>query len=99
MDWIEVLLAIDINSKKVSKSIIKCFEIEDKVEVCTIHWLGQLRPSGQYVLVVVKVTIKKNTEKLLRSDDMILNKEEIIVLLFKERYTPVIYFRCRKFGY
>ena len=43
-DWVEVPLAMDIDSGKVSKSAMECFGVENGVEVCTMRWLGQLRP-------------------------------------------------------
>jgi len=43
---VEVPLAIDIDSGKVSKSAIECFSIKNSVEVCTIRWLRQLRLRG-----------------------------------------------------
>ena len=45
-DWVEVALAIDINSGKVSKSAMERFGEENGVEVCTMRWLGRPRPSG-----------------------------------------------------
>ena len=45
-DWIEVPLAMDINSGKVSKSAMERFGTENGIEVCIMRWLGQPRPSG-----------------------------------------------------
>lgn len=39
--------------------------------VCTMWWLGKLRPSGQHASVVIKVAMKEEAEKLLRSDSVI----------------------------
>ena len=39
MDWVKVPLAIDINSKKVSKSAIERFKIENSIKVYIMRWL------------------------------------------------------------
>ena len=98
-DWIEVPLAMDMNSGKVSKSAMECFGIENGVEVCTMRWLGRPRPSGQHASVVVKVATKEDAEKLLRSDSVTLGGGGIMVSPFEERRTPVACFRCRRFGH
>lgn len=98
-DWIEVSLAIDIDSGKVSRSAMERFGTENGVEVCTMRWLGRPRPSGQHASVVVKVATKEDAEKLLRSDSVTLGGGGIIVSPFEERRTPVACFKCRKFGH
>jgi hypothetical protein len=98
-DWIEVSLAMDIDSGKVSRSAIERFGTENRVEVCTMRWLERLRPNGQHASVVIKVATKEDAEKLLRSDSVTLGGEGIIVSLFEERRTPVAYFKCRRFGH
>ncbi|KAL5398325.1 hypothetical protein PMIN03_012795 [Paraphaeosphaeria minitans] len=47
-DWIEVALAMDAESGKVSRSAMERFGTENGVEVCTMRWLGRRRPSGQH---------------------------------------------------
>jgi len=69
-DWVEVPLAMDIDSGKVSKSAMERFGIENGVEVCIMRWLGQPRPRGQYASVIVKVATKEDAEKLLTSDNV-----------------------------
>jgi hypothetical protein len=98
-DWIEVPLAMDIDSGKVSKSAMERFGTENGVEVCTMRWLGQPKPSGQHASVVVKVATKEDAEKLLRSDSVTLGGGGIMVSPFEERRTPVACFRCRRFGH
>ena len=98
-DWIEVPLAMDIDSGKVSKSAMEHFGVENGVEVCTMRWLGRPRPSGQHASVVVKVATKEDAEKLLRSDSVTLGGGGIMVSPFEERRTPVACFRCRRFGH
>src|SRR5438132_954383 len=44
--WIEVALAMDADSGKVSRSAMERFGTENGVEVCTMRWLEQLRPRG-----------------------------------------------------
>ena len=92
-------LAMDINSKKVSKLAMERFRMENGVEVYIIRWLGRLRPSGQYILVVIKVATKENIEKLLRLNSVLFSRGMILVLLFKEQYTPVACFKYKRFGY
>ena len=98
-DWIEVPLAMDIDSGKVSRSAMERFGTENGVEVCTMRWLGQPRPSGQHASVVVKVATKEEVEKLLRSNSVTLGGGGIIVSPFEERRTPVACFKCRRFGH
>jgi hypothetical protein len=88
---------MDIDSGKVSKSAMKRFGTENGVEVCTMRWLGQPRPSEQHALVVIKVATKEEAEKLLRSDSVTLGGGGIIVSSFEERRTSVACFRYRKF--
>ena len=98
-DWIEVPLAMDIDSGKVSKSAMQRFGTENGVEVCTMRWLGRPRPSGQHASVVVKVATKEEAEKLLKSDSVTLGGGGIMVSPFEERRTPVACFKCRRFGH
>jgi hypothetical protein len=98
-DWIEVSLAMDIDSGKVSRSAMERFGTENGVEVCTMRWLGRPRPSGQHASVVVKVATKEDAEKLLRSDSVTFGGGGIMVSPFEERRTPVACFRCRRFGH
>jgi len=60
---------MDRDSGEVSKSAMERFGAANGVEVCIMKWLSRLRPSGQYALVVIKVAMKENVEKLLRFDD------------------------------
>ena len=90
---------MDIDSEKVSKSAMERFSIENEVEVCTMRWLEQPRPSGQHASVVIKVATKEEAEKLLRSDSVTLGGGGIMVSPFEERRTPVACFRCRRFGH
>ena len=98
-DWIEVPLAMDMESGKVSKSAMERFGVENGVEVCTMRWLGRPRPSGQHASVVVKVATKEDAEKLLSSDGVTFGGGGIIVSPFQERRTPVACFKCRRFGH
>ena len=43
-DWVEVPLAMDIDSGKVSKSAMERFGVENGVKIYTIRWLKQLKP-------------------------------------------------------
>ena len=45
------------------------------------------------------MAIKEDIEKLFMSDNMLFRESIIIILLFKERRTPVIYYKYRRFGY
>lgn len=49
---------------------------------------------GQHMLVVVKVAIKEDAEKLLGSDSVTFRGGAVIILLFEERRTPVACFKC-----
>ncbi|OAL57288.1 hypothetical protein IQ07DRAFT_627147 [Pyrenochaeta sp. DS3sAY3a] len=64
--WIEVPLAMDADTGKVSQSAMERFGTENGVEVCTMRWLGRPRPSGQHASVVIKVATKEDAKKLLR---------------------------------
>jgi hypothetical protein len=97
-DWIEVALAMDVESGKVSRSAMERFGTENGVEVCTMRWLGRPRPSGQHASVVIKVATKEDAEKLLRADGVTFGGG-IIVSPFEERRTPVACFKCRRFGH
>jgi len=88
---------MDIDSGKVNKSAMERFGTENGVEVCTMRWLGQPRPSGQHASVVVKVATKEDAEKLLKSDSVTLGGGGIMISPFEERRTPVACFRCRRF--
>jgi hypothetical protein len=99
VDWIEVALAMDADTGKVSRSAMERFGMENGVEVCTMRWLGRPRPSGQHASVVVKVATKEEAEKLLRSDSVTFGGGGIIVSPFEERRTPVACFKCRRFGH
>ena len=90
-------LVIDIDSGKVSKSAIEQFRVENRVEVYIIRWLRRPRPSGQYMLVVVKVVTKEDIEKLLRMDSVSFSRGTIIISPFEERRTLVACFKCKRF--
>jgi hypothetical protein len=98
-DWIEVPLAMDVESGKVSRSAMDRFGTENGVEVCTMRWLGRLRPSGQHASVVIKVGTKEEAERLLKSDSVTFGGGGVIVSPFEERRTPVACFKCRRFGH
>jgi cell division septum initiation protein DivIVA len=98
-DWIEVALAMEAESGKVSRSAMERFGTENRVEVCTMRWLGRPRPSGQHASVVIKVATKEEAEKLLQSDSVTFGGGGIIVSPFEERRTPVACFKCRRFGH
>jgi len=90
---------MDINSRKVSKSVMERFGIENGVKVYIIKWLGQLRPRGQYILVIIKVVIKEDIEKLLTSDNVLFRGGAIIISPFKEQCTPIVYYKYKRFRY
>ena len=98
-DWIEVALAMDAESGKVSRSAMERFGTENRVEVCTMRWLGRPRPSGQHASAVIKVATKEEAEKLLKSDSVMFGGGGIMVSPFEERRTPVACFKCRRFGH
>ncbi|KAF9728557.1 zinc knuckle [Paraphaeosphaeria minitans] len=98
-DWIEVALAMDAESGKVSGSAMERFGTENGLEVCTMRWLGRPRPSGQHASAVIKVATKEEAEKLLKSDSVTFGGGGIMVLPFEERRTPVACFKCRRFGH
>ncbi|KAI9772506.1 MAG: hypothetical protein M1840_000711 [Geoglossum simile] len=83
-DWIEVPLAMDTESGKVSKAAMKRFGKENGVEVCTMRWLGRPRPSGQHASVVIKVATKEDAMKLLGSDSVSFGGGGVIVSPFEE---------------
>jgi len=68
----------------VSKSAIERFGIENGIEVYIMKWLGQLRPRGQHMLMIVKVATKEDIEKLLMLDNVLFREGAIIISLFKE---------------
>ena len=90
-------LAIDINSRKVSKSAIERFRMENRVEVYTMRWLKKPRPSGQHMLVIIKIATKEDMEKLLRLDNVSFSGNTILISPFKERCTLVAYFKYKRF--
>jgi hypothetical protein len=92
-----VLLAIDVESRKVSKLVIERFRTKNRVEVCTIRRLRRPRPSRQHASVVIKVATKEDAKKLLKLDSVTFSKGRIIVSLFKEQRTLVACFKCRRF--
>ena len=98
-DWIEVALAMDADTGKVSRSAMERFGTENDVEVCTMRWLGRPRPSGQHASVVIKVATKEEAEKLLQSDSVTFGGGGIMTSPFEERRTPVACFQCRRFGH
>ena len=98
-DWIEVSLAMDTDSGKVSKLAMERFGEENGVEVCTMRWLGRPGPSGQHASVVIKVATKEDAEKLLGSGSVSFGGGAVIVLAFEERRTPAACFKCRRFGH
>lgn len=98
-DFIEVTLAMDAESGNVSKSAMERFGMENGVDVCTMRWLGQPRPSGQHASVVIKVATKEEAEKFLKSDSVTFGGGGILMSPFEERRTPVACFKCRRFGH
>ena len=88
-DFIEVTLAMDVESGKVSKSAMERFGTENGVEVCTMRWLGQPRPSGQHALAVIKVATKEEAEKLLQLDSVTFGGGGLMISPFEERRTLV----------
>jgi hypothetical protein len=98
-DFIEVTLAMDVESGKVSKSAMERFGMENGVEVCTMRWLGRPRPSGQHASAVIKVATKEEAEKLLRSDSVTFGGGGLMISPFEERRTPVLCFNCRRIGH
>jgi hypothetical protein len=98
-DFIEVTLAMDAESGKVSKSAMERFGMENGVEVCTMRWLGKPRPSGQHASVVIKVATKEEAEKLLHSDSVTFGGGGLMISRFEERRTPVQCFNCRRIGH
>lgn len=98
-DWIEVPLAMDAETGKVSQSAMERFGTENGVEVCTMRWLGRPRPSGQHASVVIKAATKEDAEKLLKSDSVTFGGGGIIMSTFEERRLPVACFKCRRFGH
>ena len=98
-DFIEVTLAMDVDSGKVSKSAMERFGMENGVEVCTMRWLGRPRPSGQHASAVIKVASKEEAEKLLRSDSVTFGGGGLMISPFEERRTPVQCFNCRRIGH
>jgi hypothetical protein len=98
-DFIEVTLAMDVESGKVSKSAMERFGMENGVEVCTMRWLGRPRPSGQHASAVIKVATKEEAEKLLRSDSVTFGGGGLMISPFEERRTPVQCFNCRRIGH
>lgn len=98
-DFIKVTLAMDAESGKVSKSAMERFGTENGVDVCTMRWLRQPRPSGQHASVVIKVATKEEVEKLLKLDSMTFGGGGILISPFEERRMPVACFRCRRFGH
>jgi hypothetical protein len=98
-DFIEVTLAMDAESGKVSRSAMERFGMENGVEVCTMRWLEKPRPSGQHASVVIKVATKEEAEKLLRSDGVTFGGGGLMISRFEERRTPVLCFNCRRFGH
>jgi hypothetical protein len=95
VDWIEVLLAMHVETGKVSKSVMERFRTENGVEVCMMRWLGRPRSSGQHASVVVKVATKEDAEKLLKSNSVTFGGGGTMVSPFEERRTPVVCFKCR----
>ena len=51
------------------------------------------------MLVIIKVVIKEDIEKLLILDNILFRGGAIIILLFKERYTPIVCYKYRRFRY
>ena len=51
------------------------------------------------MLVIIKVAIKEDIEKLLISDNVLFRGGVIIILPFKERRTPIACYKCRRFRY
>jgi hypothetical protein len=98
-DFIEVALAMDVESGKVSRSAMERFGTENGVEVCTMRWLGRPRPSGQHASAVIKVATKEEAEKLLRSDSVTFGGGGLMICPFEERRTPVQCFNCRRIGH
>jgi len=51
------------------------------------------------VLVIIKVVINKDIGKLLMLDNMLFRGSAIIILLFKERRTPIVCYTYKRFRY
>jgi len=51
------------------------------------------------MLVIIKVVTKEDIKKLFMSDNVLFREGMIIILLFKERCTPIAYYKCKRFGY
>ena len=50
---------------------------------------------SQHILVIIKITIKKNIKKLLKLESIIFERRTVIILSFKEQCTSVIYFKYK----
>ena len=51
------------------------------------------------MLVIIKVAIKEDIEKLLTSNNVLFKEGAIIILPFKERRTPIVYYKYKRFRY
>jgi len=51
------------------------------------------------MLVIIKVVIKEDVEKLLMLDNMLFRGGVIIISLFKERCTLIACYKYKKFGH
>jgi len=51
------------------------------------------------VLVIIKVAIKEDIKKLLILDNVLFKGGVIIILLFKERRTPIVCYKYKRFRY
>lgn len=88
---------MNAESGKISRSAMERFGMKNGVKVCTIRWLGRLRPNRQHALAVIKVAIKEEAEKLLKLDSVTFSGGGIIVSPFKKQRTLVAYSKCRRF--
>jgi len=50
-------------------------------------------------LVIIKVAIKEDIEKLLTLDNILFREGAIIISPFKERYTPIACYKYKRFRY
>ncbi|KAF2201385.1 hypothetical protein GQ43DRAFT_431679 [Delitschia confertaspora ATCC 74209] len=92
------LLAMDSKSGNGSRSAMERFSTENGVAVCTVRWLGRLRPSGQHVSTVTKVATKEDAVKLLRSDSVALRAGRLWSHFEERRRSPLACFKKQIFG-
>ena len=76
---------------------MECFRVKNGVKVYIMKQFRQLRPYNQYTLVIVKVAIKKDIEKLFILNNILFGESIIIILPFKKQRTPIVYYKCKRF--